>query len=95
MIASQMAKLSVTDREKVYMDVHGISDCVAELQNLFTTVCGDCNTRSMFYLTRKRTTLPNDWVQHMSRIETFDLRSFGARSLVVKRQRFGLSVTFK
>lgn len=25
-IASQMAKLSVTDREQVYMDVHGISD---------------------------------------------------------------------
>ena len=34
LIASQLAKLSVTDREKVYMDVHGISDYVAETPEL-------------------------------------------------------------
>jgi len=28
LIASQMTKLSVADREKVYMDVHGIPDFV-------------------------------------------------------------------
>ncbi|CAJ1965015.1 unnamed protein product [Cylindrotheca closterium] len=34
LIASQMAKLSVSDREKVYMDVHGIPDFVAETPEL-------------------------------------------------------------
>ncbi|KAL3927399.1 MAG: hypothetical protein SGBAC_013103 [Bacillariaceae sp.] len=34
LIASQMAKLSVADREKVYMDVHGISDNAQETPGL-------------------------------------------------------------
>ncbi|CAJ1965017.1 unnamed protein product [Cylindrotheca closterium] len=34
LIASQMAKLSVADREKAYMDVHGIPDLVAETPEL-------------------------------------------------------------
>ncbi|KAL3926189.1 MAG: hypothetical protein SGBAC_013570 [Bacillariaceae sp.] len=34
LIASQMAKLSVADREKVYMDIHGIPDFVAETPEL-------------------------------------------------------------
>ncbi|CAJ1962879.1 unnamed protein product [Cylindrotheca closterium] len=35
LIASQLAKMSVADREKVYMDVHGIpDDCIAETPEL-------------------------------------------------------------
>ena len=35
MLASQLAKLSVDDREKAYMDVHGVpSDCLAETPEL-------------------------------------------------------------